>query len=127
MSAIHNYFSRPTRYAASGFPGTDKPDGRIGQYLRHEGSSLWISKESLNAAYRAMWTPWVGDCHPPTNEALNLLEFVLEHTDEAGKCPPWEKLRVLWNERFPARKFTTYSGIRRAHTRAKEKLAPRRR
>jgi hypothetical protein len=87
----------------------------------------WISKESLNAAYRAMWTPWVGDCHPPTNEALDLLEFVLEHTDEAGKCPPWEKLRVLWNERFPARKFTTYSGIRRAHTRAKDKLALHRR
>ena len=54
----------------------------------------WISKESLNAAYRAMWRPWVGDCHPPTNEALDLLEFVLEHTGEAGKRPPSEKLRV---------------------------------
>ena len=44
-SAIRNYFSQPTRYAASGFPGTDKPDGRIGQYLRNEGSSLDIERE----------------------------------------------------------------------------------
>jgi len=86
----------------------------------------WTSRESMNAAYDSISTPWIGKGHPPTDKALSLLEFVIEHTGEDGNRPTWEALRELWNARFPARHFTTYSGIRRAYIGARKKLAPRR-
>lgn len=81
----------------------------------------WASKEALIAAYRVMWTPWIGDCRPPTDEALDLLEFVIARPGES-----WRTLREVWNAQYPGRFFTTYSGLRRAYNRARQKLAPRR-
>ena len=86
----------------------------------------WTSRESVNAAYDSISTPWIGKCHPPTDEALSLLEFIIEYTDEDGNHPTWEALRELWNAQFPDRQFATYSGMRRAYIRARKKLAPRR-
>jgi hypothetical protein len=84
----------------------------------------WTSRESVMAAYDAISTPWIGKCHPPTDDALGLLEFVIEHTGEDGNNPTWEALRELWNARFPTKQFATYSGMRRAYIRARKKLAP---
>lgn len=87
----------------------------------------WTTKESLNAAYDAMFTPWVGECRPPKGEALDMIELVLEHTDGAGRhLKTWKELREIWNARYPARKKATYSAVRRAYKRARERLAPRR-
>ena len=87
----------------------------------------WTTKESLKAAHDAMFTPWKGSSYPPKSEALDLVAFVLEHSDEAGRrSKTWEELQELWNERFPARKFKTYSAVRRAYNRARDLLAPRR-
>lgn len=87
----------------------------------------WATKESLNAARDAMFTPWVGECRPPKGEALDLVELVLEHTDGAGRrLKTWEELREIWNARYPARKMSTYSAVSRAYNRARKRLAPRR-
>jgi hypothetical protein len=86
----------------------------------------WTSRESVNAAYDAISTPWIGKVYPPTDEALGLLEFVIEYTGEDGNHPTWEALREQWNAQFPTKQFATYSGMRRAYIRARKKLAPRR-
>ena len=87
----------------------------------------WTSRESVNAAYDSISTPWVGKSHPPKGEALDLLEFVIEHTDGAGNLlKTWPELKELWNIQYPARRYHTYSGIRRAYKNNRKKLAPRR-
>lgn len=87
----------------------------------------WTTKESLNAAHAAMFVPWVGERRPPKGEALDLVELVLAHTDQTGRrSKTWEELQEIWNVRYPARKMATYSAVRRAYERARERLAPRR-
>ncbi len=85
------------------------------------------SKETVDAAYHAMSTPWIGDCRLPTVEALDMLQFVVEHTDQGGNQPP-----DLGNQEScgtagtPPGPFATYSVLRKAYFRGREKLAPHR-
>ncbi len=80
----------------------------------------WISRETFRQVYRTVQS---GDNQPLTYKTLRVLLFVTQHTDSEGRRPSWDELLGLWNQRYPAQRFTNRSGLYRAYKRAERELA----
>ncbi|MEW6636136.1 MAG: hypothetical protein AB1425_04890, partial [Actinomycetota bacterium] len=58
----------------------------------------------------------------PTAKTLKAFLFVLDQIDIEGRFPSWPTLLSLWNETYPAEKFSDRSALRRAYIRAEAAL-----
>jgi len=87
----------------------------------------WTSKEALDAAYKAIWTPWVGSCQTPRDDALDVMEFVVERINSDGRRPTWKVLQEEWNAQHPDRPYAgDWRWMSRLYRETREKLAPQR-
>lgn len=80
----------------------------------------WISERTVRRAIRAFYE---GDNRPLTSKTLSAFRFVEDRTDPE-RTPKWADLRREWNSLHPDDRFWDGSALKRAHERARERLAP---
>lgn len=88
-------------------------------------SAPWVSAKTLRSFFLQVQRRYrKSDNRPVEDKALEVLTFVTEHTDAAGQKQSWEKLRKLWNERYPERPYKRREDLMRAYNRAAKVLLP---